>query len=140
MSLRLMWAVPIVIFSANLHAAPNLQDGLWEITGRLDMPGMPANLPPAKHTQCLSSKDAVPHKPEKEQDCQVANLKQDGGGVSWAVHCRSNEGTVDSSGKATYRGGTMDGTMTIHVKDKSGKEVMKMAYRISGKRMGDCPP
>ncbi|MBS4098764.1 MAG: DUF3617 family protein [Sulfuricella sp.] len=137
------WAGLIFLMAANAQAAPNLKEGLWEITGRLDMPGMPgmpAGMPPAKHTQCLSSKDAVPHKPEKEQDCKVASLKQDGDGVSWAIQCRSAEGVLESSGKVTYWGESMEGVMTMNVKDGTSKEVMKMAYRISGKRVGDCRP
>ena len=129
MSNRLVWIILGLLCATTASAAPNLKDGLWEITGRLDMPGMPANLPPVKHTQCLSGKDAVPQKAEKEQDCKVASLKQDGDGVSWAIQCRSSEGTVDSSGKATYRGENMDGAMNMVVKDKSGKDVMKFSCR-----------
>ena len=136
---RLAWAILISLSTASAQAAPNLTDGLWEITSRLDTPGMPANLPPVKHSQCLSSKDAVPQKPEKAQDCKIANLKQDGDGISWAIQCRSVEGALDSSGKATYRGLSMEGAMAMTVKDKNGKDVMKMNYRISGKRVGDCP-
>lgn len=127
-----------LLSSAPLYAAPNIKDGMWEITGKLDMPGMPQNLPPAKHTQCLTGKDAVPHKPEKEQDCKAINVKQQGDGISWSVSCRSAEGTMESSGQANYRGESMDGAMSMNLRDASGKEIMKVSYRISGRRIGEC--
>jgi hypothetical protein len=139
MSNKFMWVFPALFLAAHVEAT-NIKDGLWEITGRLDMPGMPANLPPVKHTQCLTGSAAVPHQPENAQDCKVSNLKQDGNGVSWAIQCRSPEGTVDNSGKATYRGDAMDGAMNVNVRDNRGKDVMKMTYRITGKRLGECNP
>ena len=118
-------------------AAPNLKDGMWEITGKIEMPGMPMAIPPTTHTQCLSSKDVVPQKPEKNQDCKITSLKTEGDSVTWAMQCRTKEAALDSTGKVTYKNDSMNGTMTMNVKE-SAQGSMQITYRMSGRRIGDC--
>ena len=122
---------------AQAHAAPNMKDGMWEITTKMDIPGMPMALPPSRHTQCLTAKDAIPQQPEKNNDCKMTSIKSDGDNISWALQCRTKEGVLDGTGKVTYKGDSMDGVMTMNVKD-SRQGAMQMTYRMSGKHVGAC--
>ncbi len=134
---RPLFLIAALFPAAAACAAPNLKDGMWEITGKMEMPGMPMAIPPTTHTQCLSSKDAVPQKPEKNQDCKMTSLKTEGDSVAWAMQCRSGETVLDSAGKVTYRGDSMNGTLTMNVKE-SAQGAMQITYRMSGRRVGEC--
>lgn len=124
--------------TAQAQAAPNMKDGMWEITTKMEMPGMPMAIPPNKHTQCLTAKEAVPQQPEKNnQECKMTSIKVDGDSVSWAVQCRSKDSALDGAGKVTYKGDSMDGVMTMNVKE-SKQGAMQMTYRMSGKHIGPC--
>jgi hypothetical protein len=46
-------------------AAPNFKDGLWVITSKSEMPGMPMQMPTHTHRQCLTSKEPIPEQPQQ---------------------------------------------------------------------------
>ncbi|MBI5213212.1 MAG: DUF3617 family protein [Nitrospirae bacterium] len=107
MFIRTIFAAVLVfsLLSATLSfAEPDMRDGFWEITVKTDMPGMPMQMPPMTHTQCITKKDLIPQKPEKNQNCKIINSKTSGNTVSWTIQCRDKEGTTaESSGKVTYK-------------------------------------
>jgi hypothetical protein len=122
-------AAVLFLFSARLSfAAPNMEDGLWEITTTVDMPGMPSRS--FTHTTCLTKEKAVPQ--TAESGCTIKDVKTQGNTVTWTVVCR--EGT--STGKVTYAGTTMDGVIETTVKT-NGKTIT-MKNTIKGKRIGPC--
>ena len=118
-------------------AGPNMEEGMWEITMKTEMPGMPMEMPPMKFSQCLTKKDMVPHKKEKNEDCKMVSTKVEGNTVTWVAQCRMKEGTMDSTGKITYRGGGFDGVINVLMNTKdTGK--MEVTQRMTGRRTGDC--
>jgi hypothetical protein len=123
-------------FTSSVFAELNMQDGKWEITTNVEMKGMPP-MPPTKFTQCITRKDAIPQKPENNQDCKVTNNKVSGDTVTWSMQCKSKEGTMDSNGKITYKNDTFDGIVNMNMDGpKTGK--MQMTQHMSGKRIGNC--
>lgn len=135
---RFLAAATALILAAPsaLCAAPNMQDGLWEITSKMDIQGMPMVVPPTRHTQCLTQKEAIPHKTEKNQDCKMTSTKIEGNTVSWTMQCRGKEGSIDSTGKITYSGTSFNGAM--HMTSKMSGEAVQVDYQMSGKRIGNC--
>ncbi len=126
-----------ILWAAAAFAAPNMQDGQWEITSKIDMKGMPMKMQPIKTTVCLSQKDAVPQKPQKNEDCKMISNKVEGNTVMWAMQCRDKQGnTIDSNGRITYRGASFDGSMEMDMGGKQGKQ--HMSQKMSGRRIGDC--
>jgi len=71
-------------------AQPNLNEGMWEIKGELMIEGMPFPMPPVPvaYTQCLTKKDMVPQKKEKNQDCTTISNKIAGVTVTWVIQCK----------------------------------------------------
>lgn len=119
-------------------AEPDMREGLWEITVKMDMPGMPIQMPAMTHTQCITKKNLIPQEPEKNQDCKTISSKTSGNTVSWTIQCRDKDGTTaESSGKVTYKGDKFDGIIDMTV-NQPGQGKMKMTQRISGKRIGEC--
>ena len=127
-----------LVFASFSFAQPDMREGLWEITVKMDMPDMPMQMPAMTHTQCITKKDLIPQKPEKNQDCKTISSKTSGNTVSWVIQCRDKDGTVaESSGKVTYKGDKFDGTIDMIV-NQPGQGKMKMTQRMSGKRIGEC--
>jgi len=119
-------------------AEPNMKDGLWEITTKMEMKGMPANIPPSVTKQCLTKKDSVPgQSKEKNPNCKITEQKVSGNTVTWAMVCKENDGTVESKGSITYKGDTFDGTTTTLIKDKTHK-AQQVSTKMTGKRLGPC--
>jgi hypothetical protein len=130
-----------IIFSLVLggvaFADPNMQEGMWEITMKTEMPGMPMEMPPMKFNQCLTKKDMVPQKKEKNEDCKMVNTKVDGNTVTWVMQCRMKDGTMDSAGKITYKGDGFDGVVTAVMNTRDAGK-MEFTQHMSGRRTGDC--
>jgi hypothetical protein len=127
-SIWIIVAVVFVFFTGISFAAPNMEDGLWEITTTVDMPGMPSKS--FTHTTCLTKEKAVPQ--TAESGCTIKDMKTQGNTVTWTVVCR--EGT--STGKVTYAGTTMDGV--IETTMKTGGQTMTMKSTMKAKRIGPC--
>jgi hypothetical protein len=111
----------------------NMKEGLWEITGKMEMPGMPMKMPPQTHTHCLTKKDVVPQKGEPGQECKMIKHDVKGDTVSWVMECKTKEGPVVMNGKVTYKGETFEGVIKMKQSD------MEMTQNLSGKWIGKCP-
>lgn len=120
----------------------NMKDGLWEISTKTEMKGIPANIPPTVMKQCLTKKDSVPQQPQggqaKKPNCKMVENKVSGNTVTWASVCTEKDGTMESRGTMTYKGETFDGTTVMTMKDKSGKTTNQITSKMSGKRLGPC--
>jgi hypothetical protein len=130
----------IVLWGTAAFAGVNLHEGLWEITSKMEMPGMSMQMPARKHTQCLTKKNMlktmVPKEQTQEEECKITDQKISGNTVTWTMKC-SGEDAMDVNGKTTYNGDTFKGTITMISNDPDeGK--MKIINHISGKRIGEC--
>jgi len=117
------------------------RDGRWEVKMEMDMPGMPAGMPPMTTTQCVTPEDAKDPQKAVPQggrgrgnpgDCKVSDHKVEGNKVSWSMKC---EGPQPMSGTGEFIYGTDSYTGTM--KMEGGRGAMTMKY--TGKRLGDCP-
>ena len=129
-SICLSVALSFLFFAGLCLAAPNMEDGLWEITTTVNTPGMGSKS--FKNTSCLTKEKAVPQ--TAESGCTVNDVKAQGNTVTWTVVCK--EGMSTSTGKVTYTGSTMDGIVETTV--KAGGQTMTMKSRMKGKRIGPC--
>ncbi len=140
MTKNFLFAVLLLCAGASFCFAgpePNMQEGLWEITSSIEMPGMPA-MAPMKHTQCLTKKDLVPQSQEKSQDCKITQTGMSGNTVTWTMKCSGEEGAMEGTGKITYSGDTFQGTMTMNIQNPGQGGKMQMIQRMTGRRIGNC--
>jgi len=133
---KLFFASIILLTAISISFAgsgPNMKEGLWEITVTIKMPGM--EMPPMKHTQCMTKKDFVPQGPQQPgQECNIADVKVDGNTVTWTIQCTTQGGEMKGTGKMTYSGESFEGTMIMLMPSTN----MKITNLMSGKRIGDC--
>ena len=67
---RVVLAVTIVgvfLWGTFVFAGVNIHEGLWEITTKMEIEGMPMQMPARKHTQCLTEKNMLKTMVPKEQ-------------------------------------------------------------------------
>jgi hypothetical protein len=112
--------------------AVNMQEGLWEITTTVDMPGMPAGMmKPNTFTTSLNRKESVP-KSKNDTECTIKDLKTEGNTVTWTVVCKD----ATSKGRITYAGTTYDGMTETTMKQKGKDTTIKTTMK--GKYLGPC--
>jgi len=116
----------------------NIKEGQWKITTDVKMKGMPMQMPPFTHTQCITQNDLVPKTSQPnqpDQDTKITNLKVNGNTVSYDISSASPGGQMVGHSTVTYEGDKMKGTMTATVQPGN----MEMTYDMKGTRIGDCP-
>ncbi len=135
MTKKLITVLLVLFTSASFAFADiNMKEGEWEITTKMEMTGMPMQIPPQTNKQCITKQDMLPqnNKPENG-DCKVKNMKTSGGTVSWVIECDSPNGKSSGSGKITYSGNTMKGSIKMKVPGN-----IQMTTKLTGKRIGPC--
>ena len=125
-----------------LHAAPNMKEGMWEITTRMEMTGGPGvSMPEQTVRHCMTKKDVEDPRrttPNAGRDnrCKMTDYKMDGNTASWKMACEGPNATT-GSGTITYKGDSYSGHQTMNM--SQGGQVMNMKMNYSGRRVGDCP-
>ncbi len=110
--------------------------GKYEITAKIEMPGMPTTAPAQTTTQCMTEQDPVPSATATSQDCNVSKMETKGNTVSWEMECTQQGQKIKSTGQMTYSGKAFEGTMQTNLGSQAGN--MTITTVISGKRVGDC--
>jgi len=125
----------VVVATPDAASAQFVQPGLWEITMRMEMPGMPMTMPPMTTTQCIrdaTTESAIPEQP----NCEVLNRSASGNTVRWSVRCKEGNATMTGTGEMTLRGATYDGVTQMTMRE--GGQETQMTQRFSGRRVGAC--
>jgi hypothetical protein len=110
-------------------------DELWEVTTKMEMPGMPFAMPAQTRNICMEkdhAKDpnyAVPK--NRDQDCKMGDFKVSGNKSSWKMKCEGKH-PMTGEGEMTRGDSTYSGKTLLH----SDGGDMKMVYE--GKRVGTC--
>lgn len=123
-------------------AAPQMKEGLWEITVTMDMPGMPKNVPPQKVQQCITRKDLEnPQSMARSPDaagnpCETTDYRLQGNTATWKMSCRG-ENAMTGTGSMTFTETSYRGTSRMTV--TRGGETMNMTMSYAGRYIGPCP-
>jgi len=141
--MRLLLLALCAAFAAAAYAqaaAPNMKEGMWEVTSRMEMAGLPGGMPPQTMRQCVTKKDLEnPQKmaPTGQQDdrCQVSDYKLQGNTATWTWTCKGGD-DMRGSGTMTFAGTSYTGTTKVSM--KQGGQTHNMSMHFTGKHVGDC--
>jgi hypothetical protein len=118
-----------------LAAGSPMQDGLWEISSTMSMPGMPYKIPPTKVTHCYTKEDLKDSQrtiPKQEGDCKVTDMKSSGSRMTWKMVC-TGKSAGKGEGEIIYKGATAyEGSMKMETQG------MVMTSNYKAKRIGAC--
>jgi len=134
----------LLVLSIAAFAQNVRRDGQWEIKMEMDMPGMPAGMPPMTTTQCITPEMAAdPQKAVPQMgrggragraggNCSVSDYKVEGNKVTYKMKCEGGAEPMTGTGEFLYAPDSYTGTMAM----ETARGGMKMKY--TGKRLGDC--
>jgi hypothetical protein len=115
-------------------AAAQAPGDQWELTVKMDMPGM--SMPARTVRMCMDKRakdDAyVPH---GAGDCKVVDTKRSGNTVRYRMECSGKE-PLTADGEMTWAGDSYSGKM--HMVSKSQGEGFEMSQTFSGRKVGEC--
>ncbi|HKU70196.1 MAG TPA: DUF3617 family protein [Burkholderiales bacterium] len=120
-------------------AGPNMKEGMWEITTKMEMPGRKdVAMPQQTVKHCLTKKDVEDPKQKvlgsgDQSRCKMTDYKLQGNTASWKVAC---EGQGSGAGTVTYNGDSYTGSQTMAI--NAGGQPMNMKMNFAGRRVGDC--
>ena len=130
-ALVILFAIISISFAGSV---PDMQEGEWEITSKMEVPGMPMEMPPMKHIQCLTKEDFVPQSSQPDQECEFFEVNVTGNTVTWTMQCNNQDGEMKGVGKMIYSGNSFEGTIKITLSPGN----MEMTNYIKGHHIGDC--
>ncbi|HEU0187741.1 MAG TPA: DUF3617 domain-containing protein [Gallionellaceae bacterium] len=120
-------------FAGTVLAAPG---EWWEITGKMEMPGMPFAMPAQTNKVCLpKGGEADPNRTQgKDSNCKMTDVQHSGNTVKFKGTCVNNGETMNMEGQTTHDGNSFKSNMKMT--GKSHGEPVNMAMTSSGKRIG----
>jgi hypothetical protein len=114
----------------------DLKPGKYEITAKVEIPGMPGGTPPQTMTQCLNEQNPVPDSSAGAQGCKITDMKTTGDTVTYTMECNQQGTQTKSTGKITYKGGSFEGTSETNMGPAAGG--MTVTTVVKGKRIDKC--
>ena len=136
--IRKLLAVSVILLAtvsfSLAGSKPNVKPGKWQVTTRMEMPGMQMNMPPMTHIQCITEDDYVPQTSQPGEECKITQTRVSGDTVTWTMHCRGEGGEMKGNGKVTYRGDSFEGKISMSMAPSG----MSMTIHTNGRRIGDC--
>lgn len=127
----------LTLSSVPAFAAGGMQPGLWEVTTRMQMAGMP--MPPQTVRHCYTRQDVekgdrtVPQADDK--NCKIKDYKLKGNTATWSIVC-TGKNAMTGTGTMTTSATSFTGKSNYKMRDNG--ETMEMISNLSGKRIGDC--
>jgi hypothetical protein len=114
---------------------PNLKEGRWEITSKIEVTNIPFAVPPVTYSQCLTKADFIPKPQETDSGtpCDITHSEVNGDTVNWTLTCSSPQGKSITKGSITYKGDSFDGRVTMQ-----GSGMPNMTQIMEGRRTGAC--
>jgi hypothetical protein len=111
--------------------------GLYEITSKMEMPGMPVDMPSQTFTYCMTEQNFVPPSNNAQnQNCKIKNIKKQGNTIFWTMECIQEGQTMISEGEMTFKGDMFEGKSIMKMGPQADN--MTMTAIMTGKRLSDC--
>ena len=124
-----------------LPAAAQVKGELWETTVKMEMTGVPMDMPARTTRTCMdkNAKDEafVPQKSE-DGECRMGDQKRTGNVWRYRMECTGKDkDTVVAEGEVTYAA-DRSYTGKMRLTGKSGAQGYEMTQTYSGRRVGEC--
>jgi hypothetical protein len=123
----------MVALAAASPVAAQGMDELWEVSSKMEMPGMPMAMPAQVNRVCVGKnrkdEDLIP----RQDNCRVVDSKRVGNRFTYRMECAGNDPST-IVGDLTFGNNAYDGQMRMTMTKTN--DTMNMA--LSGRRVGDC--
>ena len=116
-----------------MQASAQGKDDLWEVSTKMEMPGMPMAMPAQTNRFCIGKNQKEEDFVPKQGDCRMIESKRVGNKFSYKMDCSGNYSAI-VDGAITFGNNAYDGQMRMAMKNTNDTMVMT----FTGKRIGDC--
>ena len=116
-------------------ADPQGKDELWDVTSKMEMPGMPMAMPAQTHRVCVAKGNDAGTIPRSE-GCTMVDAKRAGNKFTYRMECKSGKNDYTATGESTSSGTSYQGRMRMSGKMEG--QPMDMSMEYSGTRAGNC--
>jgi hypothetical protein len=129
----------ILALAASPHAisAPDIREGMWEVSVLAEVGGQPLTAAPMVVRQCISNQSVQDLMAQMggAGACQISDFQQAGNHARWNIAC-SGAMDVSGTGETEIAGDQFTGRMNLVV-TMSGQS-LPMVQNFQAKRMGEC--
>ena len=119
--------------AASVPASAQGKDDLWEVSTKMEMPGMPMAMPAQTNRVCVGKNQRDEAFVPKQGDCRMIESKRVGNKFTYKMDCSGNYAAI-VDGAITFGNNAYDGQMRMAMKTTNDTMVMT----FTGKRVADC--
>ncbi len=136
---HLLWAASLVLpFGGELLAdAPSLENGLYEVRFRLELPHLETFATDREATICIDGRDEPPVPLLSQKDifsgCRIDDVRRNEAGFGYDILCPGRGAARATAAYATEPGGFRSRIAIVQ-----GAKNMTMTEVQHGRRVGDC--
>jgi hypothetical protein len=133
-------AAPLIVaLTLPLDGEAQGKDDLFEVTTKMEMPGMPMAMPAQTSRVCTPKNAKDEDKIPRRENCKVVESNRAGNKLTYKMGCTGKD-AMNVAGEITYGTDSYDGKMLMT--GTMDGQPMNMTQTFSGKRVGDCtaPP
>ncbi len=135
MSLWVVSGFLIVASAAPATAIAQGKDDLWEVTSKMEMPGMPMGMPAQTHRVCIAKGSKDDEYVPRRENCRVQDSKRVGNKLTYKMVCTGKD-AMTVAGEMTYGTNSYEGRMVMTGKMEG--QPVEMTQTYAGKRVADC--
>lgn len=114
----------------------DLEEGMYSITYRTEIPDIPEPMPPITLTQCITRKHPVPEQSSGNEECTINRMETSSDTVAWTMECRQRGNYLKVTGTMTFQGDNLEGKTEMEMETESGNGTV--TTYMEGKRIGPC--
>jgi hypothetical protein len=120
---------------AGYRVDPQGKDELWDVTSKMEMPGMPMAMPAQTRRVCIAKGNDAGTIPMSE-GCTVGDVQHSGNKLTYRMICKNGNNDYTATGESTMTAGGFRGAMKMAGKMDGHQMDMSMSY--SGASAGNC--
>ena len=117
---------------------PDIKEGLWEVSSKVSMAGMPMQMPAVTMEQCFTKQSMSPENILQQNNCQMINKDIKNNQVRWEMSCEQEGMKMQGVGKIQYQKTSFSGTFNMTMSG-SPQGAMAMQTEMTGRYIGKCP-
>ena len=126
------FACAVSTLSTSAFSAPG---EYWEISSKMEMPGMPFAMPGSTVKVCIpKGAEKDPRQAAPNKDCEMTDIKMSGNKSSWKMRCNMNGEVMNGTGEMSGNAEQSEGT--VHLNGKSGGQPVDVTMSHKSKRLG----
>jgi hypothetical protein len=130
----------VVLVAYCLPAVAQEKDELWETTMKMEMPGMPMQMPAQTSRTCVAKgANDESFVPKRQGECKTVDSRRSGSKYTFKMVC-DGKNKMTGDGEITFGNGAYDGRMQMT--GTMDGQPANMIQTYSGRRVGNCtmPP